>query len=107
MTRLFASATIAALCLAAPLHAKTVYTDLAAWLAAIPEAPDFTEDFETGFADGDIYTGTGTMTISPGFPIETGAGLSLKIQVRHPRPRGHRMLRWTDSMSTWIARNAA
>ena len=31
----------------------------------------------------------------------------LKFQVQHPRPTGHRMLRWTDEASTSAARNVA
>jgi hypothetical protein len=31
----------------------------------------------------------------------------LKFQVQHPRPAGHRMLRWTNDTSTWTARNVA
>ena len=33
--------------------------------------------------------------------------LRLKLQVQHPRPAGHRMLRWTDDTSTSTARNVA
>jgi hypothetical protein len=33
--------------------------------------------------------------------------LRLKFQVQHPRPTGHRMLRWTDEASTSAARNVA
>jgi hypothetical protein len=35
------------------------------------------------------------------------AQLRLKFQVQHPRPTGHRMLRWTDEASTSAARNVA
>ena len=33
--------------------------------------------------------------------------LRLKLQVQHPGPAGHRMLRWTDDTSTSTARNVA
>jgi hypothetical protein len=33
--------------------------------------------------------------------------LRLKFQVQHPEPSGHRMLRWTDEVSTSAARNVA
>ena len=33
--------------------------------------------------------------------------LRLKHQVQHPRPAGHRMLRWTNVTSTSTARNVA
>jgi hypothetical protein len=33
--------------------------------------------------------------------------LRLKFQVQHPRPEGHRMLRWTDDTSTSVVRNVA
>lgn len=33
--------------------------------------------------------------------------LRLKLQVQHPRPAGHRMLRWTNDTSTSTARNVA
>ena len=33
--------------------------------------------------------------------------LRLKFEVQHPRPTGHRMLRWTDEASTSAARNVA
>jgi len=33
--------------------------------------------------------------------------LTLKFQVQHPRPAGHRMSRWTDEASTSAARNVA
>jgi signal transduction histidine kinase len=33
--------------------------------------------------------------------------LRLKLQVQHPRPAGHRMLRWTYDTSTSTARNVA
>ena len=33
--------------------------------------------------------------------------LRLKFQVQHPRPAGHRMLRWTNDTSTLAARNVA
>ena len=36
-----------------------------------------------------------------------GVILRLKFEVQHPRPAGHRMLRWTDEASTSAARNVA
>ena len=33
--------------------------------------------------------------------------LRLKFEVRHRQPRLHRMLRWTDTASTWMPRNVA
>ena len=33
--------------------------------------------------------------------------LRLKFQVQHLKPRGHRMLRWTDEVSTSAVRNVA
>ena len=36
-----------------------------------------------------------------------GQMLRLKFQVQHPRPAGHRMLRWTVDTSTLAARNVA
>ena len=41
-----------------------------------------------------------------GWPV-VPALLRLKFQVQHPRPAGHRMLRWTDDTSTSTARNVA
>ena len=38
---------------------------------------------------------------------ELSKKLRLKFEVQHPRPAGHRMLRWTDEASTSAARNVA
>ena len=42
-----------------------------------------------------------------GVYARTDAQLRLKFQVQHPRPTGHRMLRWTDEASTSAARTVA
>jgi hypothetical protein len=67
---------------AVPAHAKTVFTDLSDFLVGLPAAGQvFTETFETGYTDGETFTGSANMTLSPGpgftaadFTIETGAG---------------------------------
>ena len=53
-------------------------------------------------AADDILFGGGIDLSSIGF-----TELRLKFQVQHPRPAGHRMLRWTDDTSTSTARNVA
>ena len=74
---------------AASAEAATVYTDnsatenaalFAAWSSAIGESPDFTQDFETGYTDGqamngaDIGGGATIEGVTATTAIESGAG---------------------------------
>jgi len=64
--------------------------------------------------DKSVVGGTGAPVVIVAWSLQyeimfyIGFGLlRLKLQVQHPRPTGHRMLRWTDEASTSAARNVA
>lgn len=81
MFKIVSSLVVASLFAAAPASAKTVYTDSTTWLAAVGETPDHSEDFESGYSDNQVFSSSGTMSLSPegaflaaSFYIEQGDG---------------------------------
>ena len=57
--------------------------------------------------DVTLRTAGGAQILATLYDPLTLSGFRLKFQVQHPRPAGHRMLRWTDEASTSAARNVA
>jgi len=73
---------------------------------------EFCDRLDCSHADVAAWSIVGLFSIFTGIsPVLCGlqpvAGLSLKFQVQHPRPSGHRMLQWTNDTSTSTARNVA
>lgn len=84
---------------ASPAAAKTVYTNVSDWSAAVGESPDFFEDFEAGYTDEQVI-GAGS-DIAPG--LSTSAALSIESgpgSLNGSNPIGDFALALPDSAGT-------